>query len=486
MKFRGPLSNSYVSAVVLVVCALVPYLVMSSALTPLSQIISKDIGLSRHAFQLTTSMADAGYAFGTVLAVQLAQHLHGRRLLFVYASVFVVASVFAAAAWTGWIFVVAHILQGMCTSLMLIAAVPPLVIGWPVEKMKWTGVTMNLCIFGAVALGPVVGGVQANAHHWRPLFFIVAGIALVAWLFVILTFEDQEPQDRSAPWDWVAQTLAGVGCASAFFGAAQLVSHPFTSAIAFIPLVGGFAVIVALIAYEYKIDDPLMPIERLATTFPVGGIVIAIFAGAASVGIVALTETALQSKMSPGHLAMLFWPEFGGAVVTAAVFGAIFRTRYVPVMPVVGMAMLAGAAAILTGVGGGSGAIVAVGSGLLGLGVGASVSPALFTAGFSQASDQIQRVFALIELLRGFAAFIFAPIIIHFASTATGSQASGVRAGMWICLGLAAGGGLLAVALFAAGRARLQTPDLDRWQGEDEPAINSPPLFAALRAKTLA
>src|SRR5436190_1281484 len=105
----------------------------------------------------------------------------------------------------------------------------------------------------AGGLGPVIGGVQAGAKDWRPLFWIVAGIAGLALLFVLLTFEDQEPQDRDAPWDWVAQTLAGLGCAAAFFGASELTTHRLTSAVVLIPLVAGLVLIVALVAYEYLI-----------------------------------------------------------------------------------------------------------------------------------------------------------------------------------------------------------------------------------------
>jgi MFS family permease len=483
VRFKGPLADSYPAAVVLVVCALVPYLVLTSALTPLMQVITKDLGMSNKGFQLTEGLADAGYAFGTVLAVQLAQHLRQRRMLLLYVALFVLGSIATAAATVPWLFAAGHILQGTCTSLMLIAAVPPLVIGWPVEKTKWTAVTMNVCIFGAVALGPVVGGLQTDAEAWRPLFWAVTVIAAVALLFVLLTYEDQDPQDRSAPWDWVAQTLAGVGCAAAFFGASQLGSHSFTSAIALVPLFVGLVLIVALIVYEYRADNPLMPIERVATTFPVAGIIIAMFAGAASVGVVALTQTAMQNQTTPGHLAMLFWPEFGGALVTAVVFGALFRTRFVPVLPVVGMGLLTAGAVVLTGISSGSETLVLVGSGLLGLGVGASVSPALFTAGFSQASGQIQRVFALIELLRGVAAFLFAPIILHIATTVSGSPTTGVSAAMWICALVAALGGVLALLLYVLGRARLQEPDLEQWLGGDEPAIESPPLLARLRER---
>src|SRR5437763_265036 len=237
--------------------------------------------------------------------------------------------------------------------------------------MPWTGATMNMCIFGAVALGPVIGGIQAGAKDWRPLFWIVAGIAGLALLFVLLTFEDQEPQDRDAPWDWVAQTLAGLGCAAAFFGASELTTHRLTSAVVLIPLVAGLVLIVALVAYEYLIERPLMPIRSIATTFPVAGIV------------------------------------------------------------------------------------VAVGSGLLGVGVGASVSPALFQAGFSLQSAQLPRVFALIELLRGVSAFMIGPILLHVAQTVGGNPASGTRTALWISFAIAAGGALVAVTLFVIGRARL-------------------------------
>jgi hypothetical protein len=57
------------------------------------------------------------------------------------------------------------------------------VLSWGADKLRPTAVTMNLGIFGAVALGPVVGG--AAAGTWRPLpargsdWLVLAGAALV-------------------------------------------------------------------------------------------------------------------------------------------------------------------------------------------------------------------------------------------------------------------------------------------------------------------
>lgn len=207
--------------------------------------------------------------------------------------------------------------------------------------------------------------------------------------------------------------------------------------------------------------------------------------GAAAVGMVALVETALQPRFSPTHIAMLFLPEFGGAVATAIVFEMLFRTRFVPVFAFPGAMLVAGAGAVLASAAHGPQALVYVGAGLLGLGVGSSVSPALFITGFSLASAQVQRVFALVELLRGVAAFLAAPLLLHLAMTVAPSPATGTTIAVWVCLGLAAGGALFAAYVLALSRARLQRPDLERWEQGEEPAWESPPLAAGTRPERL-
>jgi hypothetical protein len=133
---------------------------------------------------------------------------------------------------------------------------------------------------------------------------------------------------------------------------------------------------------------------------------------------------------------------------------------------------------VLSGVATGGDLRIAIGAGLLGLGVGAAVSPGLFIAGFSLASAQIQRVFALIELQRGVTAFLFAPVLLYLAGILAPETAAGISDAAWICFGLSVFGVVLALLIFLAGGARLQKPDLERWQEEGEPAWESPELFA--------
>ena len=103
-------------------------------------------------------------------------------------------------------------------------------------------------------------------------------------------------------------------------------------------------------------------------------------------------------------------------------------------------------------------------------------------AGFSLPSASLQRVFAIVELLRAVAAFMVAPIFVHYASTAAGGIDSGTATALWIGLGLAVGGGALGVVIYALSGARPRHPDVEAFVAGESPAWASPPLFAKLRS----
>lgn len=483
-QVRGFLADSYWSAAILVVLALVPYLVLSTTVGAVGSSVGRDVGLGAQAMSLTNGMSNAAYAVGAVVALQLTVHLRGRRLLVTYAALFVLGSVLAAWAPTSGLFVTGRILQGAMTGLMLIAAVPPLVIGWPPARLTSTAMVMNMGIFGAVALGPVIGGTIAGAgeHAWRPLFWVVTGFGAGAFLLTLLTFHDQDPANPSAPWAPGAILLAAAGCGATFFGSAELTSHALVSTWVLLPLLVGISLIVVLVLGQYHAKRPLMPVRQLSSTFPVVGIIVAITAGASSVAVIELTQGALLAKgTDPSHVGLLFVPQFVGAVLAAGIFGLLFHTKWTKIIALSGLICIAGGAAILTGVAHGGEGLVWVGSGLLGFGVGASVAPALFIAGFSLPSNNVPQIFALIELLRAVAAFSVAPILAHVALTVGGSEAVGTRTAIWISFGIAVAGAFVAVYLFVLARAKPHHPQIERWLSGEEPAFDSPALAAAIR-----
>jgi Major Facilitator Superfamily len=479
---QGPLAGRYPAVATMVMFALIPYLALSAALQPLTPIIAKQLHTSLQTMSLSSGLANAAYAAGTVLAVSLAQHLPQRRMLIVYATLLVIGSVLAAAAQDPGMYIAGHVLQGFCTSLLLISAVPPLAIGYPASKLRTTAMIMNLCIFGAVALGPAIGGLQAQSHSWRPLFWIIAAIAASALVLSILTFDDAPPANPDSPRDLPAIALAAVGCVAAFFGASELLTHPFLSGETIAPLLGGLATIVVLIVYQYRAKRPLLTIRTMLTsTMPVAGIVVALFAAAASVSATALTAGVLAERYGPLHLGLLYLPEVAGAAITAILLGIVITRRAIHYLPLGGMVFLAAGIAVFRIDVPSSQAATLIGSGLTGIGLGATVAPALFVAGFSLPSASLQRVFAIVELMRAVAAFMIAPIFAHLAATVGGNLDAGTGIALWIGLGLALGGAAIGIAIYALGGARPQTPDIDRFVAGEAPAWYSPPLLARVR-----
>jgi MFS family permease len=481
---QGRLAGRYPATAAMVVFALVPYLALSAALQPLTPIIARQLHTSLQTMSLGSGLANAGYAVGTVLAVQFAQHLPQRRMMVLYASVLVIGSILTASASSPAMFITGRVLQGVCTSLLLIAAVPPLALSFGVERLRETAVIMSLCIFGAVALGPTIGGIQAGADAWRPLFWVVAAISLSAFVLSILTFEDAPPMDRSAPWVPGVIALAAVGCVAAFYGSSELLTHGFLDAMTIGPLAGGLALIVILIVNQYRSKRPLLTIRTmLSSTIPVAAITLALFAAAASVSATDLTASLLAHRYTPLHLGLLFLPELAGAVLTAFALGAVMKGRAMHYLPLAGMGFLAAGIGVFRIELPPSEALTLIGSGLTGVGLGASVAPALFVAGFSLPSNNLQRVFAIVELMRAVAAFMIAPLFAHFAATVGGGGVAGTGIALWIGFGFAIGGGVIAVVLYALGRARPQAPDLDRFVNGEGPAWYSPPLLAGVRER---
>jgi hypothetical protein len=124
-----------------------------------------------------------------------------------------------------------------------------------------------------------------------------------------------------------------------------------------------------------------------------------------------------------------------------------------------------------------------IGAGLTGIGLGATVAPALFVAGFALPAASLQRVFAIVELLRAVAAFMIAPVFAHFAATVGGNPTTGSGIALWIGLGIAVVGAVIAALLYVLGRARVQAPDLDRFLAGEGPGYSSPPLLAGVRKR---
>lgn len=483
----APLSTSYPTKVAMVLLSLCPYIVVTTAATLMQKSVMRDLHTSKTALEMASGLANAGYAFGAVLAALLIKKFSIRPLLIGFEAVFVAGSVLAASAPDMTCFTSGRVLQGFATGLMLVAALPPLVTKFGVEKLPYTVGIVDMALFGATTAGPLLGG-DVGAHDaWRLFFWSLAALGLIGIALQALSVDAGDPLRPDASPDFSGLTLAVAATFLPFIGASFLTSEPVISWF-FLPFaVVGVMALGTLLVVEYKRRDPVTPVKLLSHSFPVTGIFVAMFTGAAAVAMLELAEEYLLQGLHAGPLAAgeLFWPQVVAVIAAAVVFGAVLRTRHITTLVIVGtLALVCGSVGLaLTGHRTGHATILWVAA-TIGFGAGATVSPGLFMAGLSMPSSQLGPTFALVELLRSEAAFLLAPVLLHVAE-AQGTKRPqldhGISVAGWTLVVILLAGLAVSAFVWRASGARSHAPDLENWLEEGNEALDSPPVLAEVR-----
>lgn len=482
-----PLRGSYAANAALVLLALCPQLVVSTALALLEPTIATGFGVERGDLALAGAMADGGYALGAVLAADLSVRFERARLFAACQTAFVLGAVVDALAPNVGIFVAGAALCGLATGTLLVVATPSIVRDFPVPKLAVTGAIFLVGFFGATTLGPLIGGTVAHLDAWRGFYGVVALAGAVNVGLGRLVVAPTPPKEPDRAVDTVGVALAVAGTALAFYGSVVLETGP-EAPVGWACAALGLGSLGALLVQQYRSDDPFVPVKPLSTSLPVLGLACAMISGAAFVALLELVETLLtQGRGTPALAAGLeLWPAVAGAAVAALVFRALFASAFVSLVALGGMLALALGSAVLGAGAFESGSVsVEVGAALLGLGAGATVSPSLFLAAFGVPLKQLGPTFALVELLRSAAAFLPGPVLLGFALAAARGSVPGAppllapmlavaRIGAWLIAGVLAATALGLVVAFRRLGLALEPPDLTAWHDRDELALASP------------
>lgn len=481
---RVPLADNYYAAVIMVLLALSPYLILTTVTSLALPVLMHDLDASRFQLQLTSGMSNAGYAFGAVASADLLQRMPRRVVYLLAESGFVLGSVLALSAPGIGQFMAGVILQGLCTGMLLVSSLPPLVLGHGIERLPLTAAVISIGFFGMVTAGPLVGGLVGDYGGWRYLYTSVAVLAAVGLTIGALTFESNEPYAKGARFDWLAIPLAFGTAFLPFFGVSWLSRGSVSDPEFLVPVIVGLLIGGVLLVGQYKKTNALMPVRPITNTLPVTGTIGAMIAGAAFTTLLELTEVYLLDVpgYSPVKAGALIAPMILGVIVSSVVFKQLLTTRWMPVLALSGLLSIAVGAALLLAVSVSNASIVVpIAVLFLGYGAGAGVTPALFLAGFSVSSTQLGPTFALVELLRSEAAFLIGPILVYLAMTTGTDFADGFKLSVLITLLLIVVGALLLIGLWMLGGARLHPPDLKSWAAGTSTAFRSPQIAARVR-----
>lgn len=480
---RAPLGGRYGVSVAMALLALAPFIILTTASAAVDPQIATDLGATAFGVSLAGALATALYAFGAVLAADLSKRITSRWIFLACEVLFVVGSVMSGASESIVSFTIGRCLQGLATGLLLIVAVPPLVIGNGPEKIPATAFFVNLGLFGMVALGPIVGGLAGATGRWRLMFFLIGLLGVLGLVGGLLAFRWMPPRQPGARFDWGGVPLALPAAVLPFIGVSYLSVGSYTDPVFIGGVTVGLAALVLLVVVQKREKGALTPVALISSTLPLGGIVIAMAAGAAFTGMLQLAQLHLTQveRDSPLLAAALVSSAIVGVLVAALTFKRVLGTRWLTVFALTGLVGLAAAGVLLLVLDEGNAhVLVPVAALLLGYGAGAGVTPALFVAALSVASNLLGPTFALVELLRSVAAFLIVPVLVYI-TTITSTFTVGYTTSVAVMLGVVVLAGLAVVATLVAGGWRPSRPDLATWLSGDEPAYDSPPFLARLR-----
>jgi len=211
----------------------------------------------------TLQWVAAGYLAamtGTMLTTAWLVETFGERATFTTTlSLFLAASLTAAASFSMDALIAARVLQGAAAGILQPLAMIVLFRVYPIEER---GRAMALYGFGIVlapAIGPAIGGMLLDAFGWRSIFLLTVPFCIAGLVLGARTLQKRGP---AAPlrFDWL-------GCALLVGALVTLLNIPvvghrdgFASAETLALVAGGLALSAAFIGWEMRTAAPLLPI----------------------------------------------------------------------------------------------------------------------------------------------------------------------------------------------------------------------------------
>ncbi len=302
-----------------------------------------------------------------------------KRLLLIGLGVFGAASVWCALSDSAGELIAARAVMGLGAGIVfpLSLAVVSAVFG-DADRPTAIGI-LTAAIALSLPLGPVLGGLLLQHFSWHSVFWInVPAVAVTLAAGFVLMPESRTPATR--PLDVPGALLSTAAVVCLVWGFIDGPEHGWTAAPTW-GLLAGSAVLVVLFvlrerAVVHRLVDPALFADRRFSwgTAATVAVSVALFGG------MFVLPQYFQSVLGDGPViaGLRLLPMMGGLLVAGGVAGSFVRAVGTRLAVVTGLALLAAGLAVLSQIHLATGyPVVAVGLGLFGLGIGASIGAAM-------------------------------------------------------------------------------------------------------------
>jgi MFS transporter, DHA2 family, methylenomycin A resistance protein len=304
-----------------------------------------------------------------------------RRMFLLGAVVFTGASVACAAAPSTPALIAARVVQGLGAASLLpatLALIPYLFrdrAGQARAAVIWVGIGA-----GAVALGPLVGGLLIDAFGWRSVFLINLPIGTASVVFGSISIAETPRRHRAVDWLGQATVVIALGLVTA--AVIRGGQSGWGSATTIAMLVAGLLVGAAFWISERRFSEPMLPPEFFAHRVRTVAVVCASFMGFLFYGTLFMMSLYFQQLRgwTPGSTGIALLPLTVGTLAGPfLIYRRLARRVGHPVLLVAGFACSALGVAVLAPTDAHS-AYALIALGLLVIGLASTVSFSALTS----------------------------------------------------------------------------------------------------------
>jgi EmrB/QacA subfamily drug resistance transporter len=307
--------------------------------------IEAELGFSPGGAQWVLSAYLLSFGGLLLLGGRTADLLGRRRVFMVGTALFLFASLMCGFAWSGWVLVVARVVQGVSAAMMAPSALSILMSTFAegAERNKALGIWSGVGGVGATA-ALLIGGPLTDGLGWEWIFFINVPVAVGLLVFSpVLLGESREPARRR--FDPAGAATITAGLVLLVYAVVEAPEAGWTSAQTIGLLAGSAALLALFVRIEKRSAAALVPLRIFASRTLVGGNLVMFVLGMLAFGMSLVLSLYAQQVL--GYSSLVFG--LGTAVMTVmAVVGSMVGQA---VVTRTGLRPVAAAGVVLLGVG---------------------------------------------------------------------------------------------------------------------------------------
>ena len=282
-----------------------------------------DLHVGVASLQWTLTAYNIAFAAGIITAAAVGDRFGRRRIFNLGLGLFTVSSAVCALAPDASELIAARTVQGLAGAIVLPLSLTILTTTFPAARRG-----MIIGIYGglaglAVALGPIIGGAVTQGLDWHWIFWINVPIGAVALpLALHLLPESYGARERL---DLVGAALVTAAVVAIVWALVRGDQSGWTSTEIVSCLASGAVLLLAFVAWEKRVSEPMVPLHLFRSrAFAVGNVTTFLMTGAIfAAGFLVTQEFQLARGYSPVSAGVRLLPFFATPMLVSPIAGAV-------------------------------------------------------------------------------------------------------------------------------------------------------------------